>query len=483
MKGLINALKRLSLFVIIATSVLLLYACEQRDTSHGEQTNSPNTQVQDDVRIVLPSSNPPPNQPETDLPTVSPEPDVLEPLHLFRDEAVKEAVERYFNKSADELAAEDLFELSKLKMFAIESYGRKIDTFDDMPILFPELRYVKLVSLKHDAGKPDETDYKVLEEMAELRAIDIYTDWLPSLDFFHELPYVSIVYTPEMAMSDDNNLAEASVLGRQFVESHIAGNVSEYVKVADGDRVYELIVARGWGNEEWTDSLGVRPARDFLLSDVKVFISEYRDEEYHFLESLEVFGRSGNISGGLIIADVNFDGHKDILVPQGHFGAQGTVHYACYLSVGGTYALNESFSKIANPSLDFQNRKILSTWRNMAVSHSWAMYSYINGEFVETDRLTSAPEIIGDMSEDGLGYKIEVWNYTSEHYSDGSVESEIHLTSDYTDDEWIALFYDESSFWGLSTDKWRTLYNQGTLLDWSIYGSGVDYQIMEIISD
>ena len=483
MKGYVNALKRLSLFVFIFISVLFLCACEQRNISHDDQANSPNTQIQDDVRIVSPSSNSPRNQPEADLPTVSPEPDILEPLYLFRDEAVKEAVEQYFTKSADELTVEDFFDLSKLQIFTIEAYGRRIATFDDLPILFPELRFVKLVSLWHDADKSNEMDLKILEEMAELRAIDIYTDWLSSLDFVHKLPYASIVYTHEMAMSDDNNLAEASVLGRHFVESHIAGNVSEYVKVADGDRVYELIVAGGWGNEEWTDSLGVRHARDFDLSDVKVFISEYRDEEYHFLESLEGFNRSGNISGGLIIADVNFDGNKDILAPIGHFGVQGAVAFNCYLSVDGTYVLNESFSEIANPSLDFQNCKILSTWRNMAVSHSWAMYSYINGEFVETDRLTSAPEIIGDMSEDGLGYRIEVWKYTSEHYSDGSIESEIHLTSDYTDDEWIALFYDESSFWGLSSDKWRTLYNQGTLFDWSIYGSGADYQIMEIISN
>ena len=68
-----------------------------------------------------------------------------------------------------------------------------------------------------------------------------------------------------------------------------------------------------------------------------VFISEYSNGVYNFIERLTVPGRIGNLTGGLILADVNFDGE---------------------------YNLNTSFSEIPNPAIDVQNQKVLSTWRN-----------------------------------------------------------------------------------------------------------------------
>ena len=179
---------------------------------------------------------------------------------------------------------------------------------------------------------------------------------------------------------------------------------------------------------------------------------------------------------------MNFDGQKDFLVVQGHFGSQGMVKYTCFLASGGTYELNESFSHIANPSLDVQNQKVLSTWRNWAASHSWAMYSFIKGKFTETDRLTQEPEVTEEIREDGSEAELEVWRHEIEHFNLKNTETEVYLTSDYSVDEWIEMFYDENSFWGLFSDKWWTLNNKGALLDWSIYGSGVDVQIMDIIS-
>ena len=179
---------------------------------------------------------------------------------------------------------------------------------------------------------------------------------------------------------------------------------------------------------------------------------------------------------------MNFDGQKDILVFQGLFGSQGAARYACFLSTGDTYETNEDFSYIMNPALDEHNKRILSTWRNHAASHSWAMFAYENGVFIETDRMTEEPEVTGDMREDGLGVEIIVWKNTIERFCNGNTETEEYLTSNYTDDEWQSMFYVEDSFWGLYSHKWRTLHNQGQLLDWSLYSSGIDTQIMEIIS-
>ena len=169
-----------------------------------------------------------------------------------------------------------------------------------------------------------------------------------------------------------------------------------------------------------------------IPTETMVFISEKRDNEYYLRESLDVFGCFNRTTGGLILADVNFDGRKDILVSQGLFGTQALVRFACFLGCEETYELNESFSNISNPALDTENRKILSTWRNWAASHSWAMYSYENGEFIETIRLTSQPEEIGPETT----YEIFVWQYIIEILTNGSdgenVETEVFLTMLYS---------------------------------------------------
>jgi len=347
-----------------------------------------------------------------------------------------------------------------------------IRTLRDLPVLFPKLRFIRLAYYDFDEAQLSQEACMILENMESLRAIEIYSDVLPSLDFTKKMPYVSICYTEEAALSDENNLAEASVLGNDFIDSCMSGNVREYVKVADGKRIYELIV---------TDAV-VSSFMDGFYSSLEavVFVSEYVNGKYHFLESLKIPERVGNLTGGLILSDVNFDGEKDILVTQGHFGAQGLVTFACFIYNNGALKQNTSFSGIPNPAVDGQNKKVLGTWRNMAVSHSWAMYSYIDGVFIQTDCLTQEPEEVGDV---GFDPEIIVWRHEVERFINGNTEAEIFLTSDYTDDDWGSMFYTENSFWGLSSDKWRTLYNQGTLYDWSLYGDSSDAQIMEIISD
>lgn len=445
-------------FFILIAFALLLSACAKKDALPSEeQSNPPVTQAQRESQ-----TDPIPTQAQDVVP---------ETPYEFHDAAIKDCIERYFDKSADALTTEDFETLSKLQSFSFDAYGKNVTTLLDLPDLFPELRYVSLAFSWFDEARLSMIDCEILEEMDSLRAVDIYADGLPSLDFVEKLPYVSLRYTEEAYLSDEYNLAEASVLGKKFIGDQVTGHVKEYVKVADGERVYELIVTdfEQADNDEIWDS----------WYEAKILISEKRNGEYYFLNSLDVPGRIGNVSGGLILADANFDGLKDILISQGHFGAQGLVTYACFLNYDGTYKLCESFSEIPNPALDEQNKKVLSTWRNWAASHSWAMYSYIDGEFIETDRLTQEPEETGEHSEENNG--AEIWKHEVEHISAENTELEIYLTSEYTDDEWIAMFYDESSFWGLYSDKWWTLFNQGTLLDWSLYGDGLDAQIMEII--
>lgn len=161
--------------------------------------------------------------------------------------------------------------------------------------------------------------------------------------------------------------------------------------------------------------------------------------------------------------DVNFDGQNDILFCCGHFGAQGLVLYECYLNNENEFIACPSFSDIANPALDFENHVVLSSWRNWAASHSFAKYYWIDGVCVESERLTEEIQTV-----DGS----EIWTWTDEIFTDGEWQIREYFTeNDYDKETLHNKIYGTSSRWGIDQDKWRTLYNDGLMSDFSIYNS------------
>ena len=163
-------------------------------------------------------------------------------FYEFHDIAIKECIEQYFDKDASELTAEDYAALAQLYAFSFDTFNKNIVTLSDLPALFPKLRYVSLGSSWFDEAFLSAEECVVLEEMQSLCAVDIYADGLPSLAFTERLPYVSLRYTEQAYLSDKNNLADLSVLGRDFIENRMTGHIMEYVRVADGSRMYELVV-------------------------------------------------------------------------------------------------------------------------------------------------------------------------------------------------------------------------------------------------
>ena len=453
--------KRIIILLLILTCIVFFSACQSKNNINEDsneesfENSSPlenegdaleDTSVEQEAELVMPAQ-----------------------IYDFYDEAIQYAAERFLGKSASEFTDEDFEYLSGLQTFSFDAFQKSITSLRDIPELFGNLRYIGLAYSWFDPVQLSETDITILNEMPHLQAVDIYANGLPTLEFAHKLPYASIRYSVEAYESGDNNLATASVLGKEFIESYFEGYIREYVKVTDGLLVYELIVA--------DSQTQMQPDDVYYIGsyDAKVFISEYRNGIYYYLNSYPINGRTGTVSGGLILADVDFDGNRDILMSRGHFGNQGFVTYSCYLKRDDTYIINESFSSIWNPSIDVSNRKVLSTWRNSAASHSWAMYSFINGEYVETERLTTEPEYRDEMSDE------YVWRITIKRFSDDVAEAEYFFSNEYSIEEWDLMFFHVDSYWGLRSEKWRTLYNQGTLLDWSIYGSGLDAQIIEIL--
>jgi len=55
-------------------------------------------------------------------------------LYAFHDVAIKESIERYFDRSAGELTQEDYITLSQLHAFSFDIHNRQIRTLRDLPV-------------------------------------------------------------------------------------------------------------------------------------------------------------------------------------------------------------------------------------------------------------------------------------------------------------------------------------------------------------
>lgn len=205
-------------------------------------------------------------------------------------------------------------------------------------------------------------------------------------------------------------------------------------------------------------------------------ISDYFDEEKRWLEDgVLVISREGDTEGMQVIhvaaegqaewwvsienkfeyIDANFDNIPDLLICTGHHGNQGLLRYYCFLQTENGFVEAPTFTDISNPAIDADNQLILSQWRNNAVSHSWAEYECQDNTYV----------MIRELCED-----LEWEDYSDEEVWVWTVNGEVIGRSDeLSRSEIDDLIYNENSEWGISGDRWRTLYNHGLTTDYSIY--------------
>lgn len=157
--------------------------------------------------------------------------------------------------------------------------------------------------------------------------------------------------------------------------------------------------------------------------------------------------------------DVDFDGANDLLLCLGHFGAQGAVAYKCWLTRDNALAYCPSFEEISNPALDPERKEVLSQWRNMAVSHGYGIYRFLEDAFVMTERLTEQPV---NMDSEEI-----VWSWTDEILVDGEWQLREYFTRNDYDDEtlYAEKIYGDTAYWDISSDRWRSLYNGGKISD------------------
>lgn len=203
-------------------------------------------------------------------------------------------------------------------------------------------------------------------------------------------------------------------------------------------------------------------------------ISDYHDEgDWSMEDGVLLVSRKGNAEDAQIIhvtaeggygtwvlaknkfkyVDVNFDGIPDLLICTGSHGNQMLQTYYCFLQTENGFVEAPTFTDISNPAIDVENQLILSQWRNWAASHSWAEYKCQNDTYVRYRELCEEADLSGDK---------EVWVWT--------INGEEIARSDKISEEEIAEFlYGENSEWKLADDRWRTLYNNGLTVDYSIY--------------
>ena len=215
---------------------------------------------------------------------------------------------------------------------------------------------------------------------------------------------------------------------------------------------------------------------------VEWILTDYEDEDNYFAEEgilliskeddakntqvIRVQGEGGgwgppaNLKNKFEYMDVNFDDVPDLLVCTGHHGNQGAVIYYCFLQTDAGFVEAPTFTDILNPSVDTENKLILSQWRNSALSHSWAEYKFQNNTYSIDKDLCEYAEVPED-GKDASDY-IWVWTVNGE---------EIGRSDELSESEIADLLYSENSEWRLVDDRWRTIYNNGMMRDFSIYNS------------
>lgn len=223
-----------------------------------------------------------------------------------------------------------------------------------------------------------------------------------------------------------------------------------YQRWEDQGRVVECFTERYLEYQEgkitnmWSFNPWLRVTDGFKVYELRV------EEE----EGENAFGsfRSDHMS----LTDINFDGVKDIVLASGGFGNQMLSYDFGWIwnRNRGVYEYSPTYSRIANASVDQEHQIVRSVWRNSAGSHSWAIYRYVDGEFVEQSVLTEdflLPDEIPEELDAPEGADVIRWQ--EEIMENGKVVEvknsyAVMQGEDTVYPEVYESYYAEDSYWG-----------------------------------
>lgn len=242
------------------------------------------------------------------------------------------------------------------------------------------------------------------------------------------------------------SLSDDMIVGQAAVGDILQGKPVLYDRFITDGFVFEWLVS------DYKDDDNI-----FLEDGVLIVSKEGESEDTQVIHVQAEGGYGGPVSlnNKFKYIDINFDDVPDLLVCTGHHGNQGLITYYCFLQTDIGFAEAPTFTEIPNPSVDTENKLILSQWRNWAASHSWAEYKYQDNAYVLNRELCE--EAVG-YDEDGND--IWVWTVNGE---------EIGRSSELSESEKADLIYNENSEWRILDDRWRTIFNNGLTADYSIY--------------
>ena len=148
---------------------------------------------------------------------------------------------------------------------------------------------------------------------------------------------------------------------------------------------------------------------------------------------------------GLHVADVNFDGYKDVIILCNFGGAHANTWYDCWLwnPETSSFIKSESFSEIYNPALDSEKINIYSAGGSGAGNREWDIYQFLDGKFVVTNSLS--------YKETNKGY-----HFMEQRLVSGGTEivRDDMIQEDSFDHALSAAGYINDDLWQLNHPRW-----------------------------
>ena len=254
---------------------------------------------------------------------------------------------------------------------------------------------------------------------------------------------------PELTLGDNGSmeiysgrdiisLSDDMIVGQVTVEDILQGNPILYDRFKTDGFVFEWIVSDYEDENDFLEDGVLLISKEDDAGNTQV-IHVQAEGAYDFPVPLEK---------KFEYMDVSFDNVPDLLICTGHHGNQGLITYYCFLQTDDGFAEAPTFTEIPNPSVDTENKLILSTWRNSGASHSWAEYKYEDNAYVLYRELC---EELARYEKGQDAYKdIWVWTVNGEEIGRSDKLSEAEI-----DD----LLYNENSEWGIAGDRWTNDYS------------------------
>ena len=188
-------------------------------------------------------------------------------------------------------------------------------------------------------------------------------------------------------------------------EDYMENEVSSTYFITRGGYCYELAVYTKEGQY----------FMDYDVWEMKVFVSKLENDTFRLKQVFDIEPMSLDApTTGLYLEDANFDGMLDLIVCTGYTGNQNAGIYECFLFDGEQYNLCDSYGSIFNAYVDADKQVVHSAIRGSAVSHTYYIYVFKNGEFRLERSLTIEPDETTDVAGAEEDY---IWQYTEKVFN------------------------------------------------------------------